>query len=313
MNRVRAAVVGAGYLGRFHAQKFGGIAAAELVGICDIDAEAGQSLARDCNAAYYADHRDLVGKIDAVTIATSTSAHFELAKFFLENGIHVLVEKPMTSTSEQGRTLTATASAANLKLQVGHVERFNPALVSARDQLGSVQFIECHRLSPFKGRGTDVNVVLDLMIHDLDVILSLVAGKPSLVAAVGISVLTTSVDIANARIEFDTGAIANVTASRVSTSTQRKFRIFQEHQYLSIDFDAGKVQLVTQTGKPFEEQPMLKEENWSLNKGDALASEVTAFVNSIVEDTPCEVSGHDGVVALELAEKIIADIKRRKF
>lgn len=313
MNHVRAAVVGAGYLGRFHAQKYPAIDAVNLVGICDIDAEAGASLARDCNTVYFPDYRDLADKVDAVTIAASTSAHYELAKFFLENGVHVLVEKPMTNTSEQGRELTELADASNLKLQVGHIERFNPALLSARGRLGSVQFIECHRLAPFKGRGADVNVVLDLMIHDLDVILSLVAGAPSLVSAVGISVLTASIDIANARIEFDTGAIANVTASRVSTSTQRKFRVFQKNQYLSIDFGAGEVQLVTHTGTPSEGQPTLNEENWNLEKGDALAAEVAAFVKSIVEDEPCVVSGRDGVAALELAEEIIADIERRQF
>ena len=228
MTKLRVAVVGAGYLGRFHAQKFESIAAAELVGVCDIRADAGEDLARACDTVYYADSRDLAGQVDAVTIAANTSAHFELAKFFLENGVHVFVEKPMTNTSEQGRELTALADTNDLKLQVGHVERFNPALLSARDRLGAVQFIECHRLAPFKHRGADVNVVLDLMIHDLDVIISMVAGNPSLVSAVGISVLTSSVDIANARIEFDTGAIANVTASRVSTNTQRKFRVFQE-------------------------------------------------------------------------------------
>jgi len=310
---IRVAVVGAGYLGRFHAQKFASIAAADLVGICDIRAEAGEVLARACDTVYYADYRDLAGKVDAVTIAASTSAHYELAKFFLENGIHVLVEKPMTNTSEQGRELTVLADAHDLKLQVGHVERFNSALLSARDRLGAVQFIECHRLAPFKSRGADVNVVLDLMIHDLDVIISMVAGAPSLVSAVGISVLTSSVDIANARIEFDTGAIANVTASRVSTSTQRKFRVFQKHQYLSIDFGAGEVRLVTHTGTAGDEQPTLKEESWNLDKGDALAAEIASFVSSIVNNKPCEVSGRDGVAALELAEEITADIERRKF
>jgi len=313
VRKLRVAVVGAGYLGRFHAQKYHSIAAADLVGICDISAEAGEDLARTTATAYYADYRDLAGAVDAVTIAASTSAHYELAKFFLENNVHVLVEKPMTNTSAQGRELTALADTRGLKLQVGHIERFNPALLSARDRLGAVQFIECHRLAPFKGRGADVNVVLDLMIHDLDVILSLVAGEPSLVSAVGISVLTSSVDIANARIEFNTGAIANVTASRVSTSTQRKFRVFQKHQYLSIDFGAGDVQLVAHTGTASEEQPALKQESWNLDKGDALAAEVASFVESILENKPCEVSGHDGVAALELAEEIITDIERRKF
>ena len=313
MTGLRVAVVGAGYLGRFHAQKFASIASADLVGICDIRVEAGEVLARTCDTVYYADYRDLAGKVDAVIIAASTSAHYELAKFFLENGIHVLVEKPMTNTSEQGRELTVLADTHNLKLQVGHVERFNSALLSARDRLGAVQFIECHRLAPFKSRGADVDVVLDLMIHDLDVIISMVAGEPSLVSAVGISVLTSSVDIANARIEFDTGAIANVTASRVSTTTQRKFRVFQKHQYLSIDFGAGEVRLVTHTGTEGDEQPTLKEESWNLDKGDALAAEIASFVSSVVDNKPCEVSGRDGVAALELAEEITADIERRKF
>lgn len=313
MTTLRLAVVGAGYLGRFHARKIQSIAAAELVGICDIRVEAGEDLARACDTVYYSDYRDLAGKVDAVIIAASTSAHYELSRFFLANGVHVLVEKPMTNNSAQGRELTALADANDLKLQVGHVERFNPALLSARDRLGAVQFIECHRLAPFKSRGADVNVVLDLMIHDLDVIISMVAAKPVLVSAVGISVLTSSVDIANARIEFDTGAIANVTASRVSTSTQRKFRVFQKHQYLSIDFGAGEVQLVTHGGAADEKQPTLKEESWNLDKGDALAAEIASFVSSIVENKPCEVSGHDGVAALELAEEIIADIERRQF
>ncbi len=313
MTTLRIAVVGAGYLGRFHAQKFASIPAADLVGICDISAAAGEDLARACNTNYYADYRDLKGNVDAVIIAASTSVHYELSKFYLENGVHVFVEKPLTNTSDEGRELTDLADANDLKLQVGHVERFNPALLSARDRLTAVQFIECHRLAPFKGRGADVNVVLDLMIHDLDVILSLVAGKPSLVSAVGISVLTSSVDIANARIEFDTGAIANVTASRVSTSTQRKFRVFQRHQYLSIDFGAGEVQLVTHSDSSGEGQPALTEESWSLEKSDALAAEVNSFVSAIVDNKPCEVSGHDGVAALELAEDIIADIERREF
>ncbi|HEY5623635.1 MAG TPA: Gfo/Idh/MocA family oxidoreductase, partial [Gammaproteobacteria bacterium] len=297
---------------RFHAKKFASIDAADLVAICDIDTEAGRSLADACGAEFCDDYRILEGRVDAVIIAADTSVHFELARFFLDNGIHVFVEKPMTSTSGQGRELTELAEANGLKLQVGHVERFNPALLSARDRLTGVRFMECHRLAPFKGRGADVNVVLDLMIHDLDVILSLVDGKPSLVSAVGIPVLTRSVDIANARIEFDTGAIANVTASRVSTSTQRKFRVFQRSQYLSIDFDAGEVQLVSSDAGS-DSQPALSQQSWSLEKGDALAAEVRAFIGAIVEDRPCEVTGQDGVAALELAEAIIEDIERRTF
>jgi len=310
VSRIRAAVVGAGHLGRYHAQKYSVLDDAVLAAVCDLRADVGKAIAAAHDTQFYRDYRDLIGKVDAVTIAATTSAHFEIARFFLEHGIHVLVEKPMTSSSREGIILTELAESRGVKLQVGHVERFNPALVSARERLGRARFIECHRLAPFKGRGDDVNVVLDLMIHDLDVILSLMEGEPTEISAVGIPVLTSSVDIANARIEFDTGSIANVTASRVSTSTQRKFRVFQKNQYLSIDFGAGEVQLVTHMGDG-EDHPKLREEHWSLEKGDALLAETRAFIHSIRDDRPCQVSGRDGVAALELAERIIEDIERR--
>jgi len=313
MSAIRAAVVGAGHLGAFHAEKYALIEHVELIAVCDLDREAGEKVAHAHDTAFLGDHRELVGKADAVTIATDTSAHFELARYFLENGIHVLVEKPMTTTSAEGRVLTDLAEKNDLRLQVGHVERFNPALLSAREKLGTVQFIECHRLAPFKGRGADVNVVLDLMIHDLDVILSLILGEPRSVSAVGISVLTETADIANARIEFDTGAIANVTASRVSTGTQRKFRVFHEGQYLSIDFGKGEVQLVTLDGTAVQGPPALKEQRWSLEKGDALLAETRAFIEAIRTHSPCQVTGNDGVIALELAENIIEDMQKRTF
>ena len=311
MSTLRAAVVGVGYLGRFHAQKYRALAGVDLVGVCDLDAAAGGAVAQSLGTAYFADHRELVGKVDAVTIAASTSAHFELARFFLENGVHVLVEKPMTRTSAEAAVLTELADRRKLKLQVGHVERFNPALLSARAGLSKVSFIECHRLAPFKGRGADVNVILDLMIHDLDVILSLVDAEPVDVSAVGIPVLTDAVDIANARIEFANAAIANVTASRGSTGGQRRFRVFQANQYVAIDFGSGEVRRVTRRAEWREGQAALDEESWSLEKGDALLAETQSFVTAIRENRPCEVSGADGVAALELAERIIAEIERR--
>jgi predicted dehydrogenase len=313
MNVVRAAVIGAGHLGKLHAKKYTLIENVDLIAVCDLNRKTGTAVARACDTTFLKDHCELIGKIDAVTIATDTSTHFELARFFLENGVHVLVEKPMTTTSAEGRVLTALAEKNDLRLQVGHVERFNPALISAREKLGTVQFIECHRLAPFKKRGADVDVVLDLMIHDLDVILSLILGKPCSISAVGISVITETADIANARIEFDTGAIANVTASRVSTSTQRKFRIFHEGQYLSIDFGEGEVQLVSQSDTTDGDRQALKEQRWSLEKGDALLAETQAFIKAIRTHSPCLVSGDDGVVALELAENIITDMKKRVF
>ncbi|HET8696453.1 MAG TPA: Gfo/Idh/MocA family oxidoreductase [Gammaproteobacteria bacterium] len=311
MSKLRIAVVGVGYLGRFHAHKYRALDDVELVGVCDLDAAAGRAVAASVGAAYFADHRALVGKVDAVTIAASTSAHFELARFFLENGVHVLVEKPMTRTSAEAAALTELADRRRLKLQVGHVERFNPALLSARAGLTAVSFIECHRLAPFKGRGADVNVILDLMIHDLDVILSLVAAEPVDVSAVGIAVLTDEVDIANARVEFANRAVANVTASRVSTAAQRRFRVFQAKQYVAIDFGSGEVRRVTRRPGAPADQGALEEDSWSLEKGDALLAETKAFVAAIRNDTPCEVSGADGVAALRLAEWISEEIAKR--
>lgn len=309
MSALRAAVVGVGHLGRFHAEKYAALDGVELVAVCDLDLARARRVAAIHGTAFVSDHRELLGTIDAVTIAADTSAHFELARAFLENGVHVLVEKPMTATSAQGRELIRIAERNDLRLQVGHVERFNPALLSARRRLSTVQFIECHRLAPFKRRGADVNVVLDLMIHDLDLVLSLLGSRPVSVSAVGISVLTDTADIANARIEFDSGAIANMTASRVSTGAQRKFRVFTDGRYLSIDFGAGEVQLVSRTDTA--ERAALSEERWSLARGDALLAEVESFCNAIRTHSPCEVSGRDGVLALEVAERIIADIESR--
>ncbi len=311
MTNIRTAVIGVGHLGAYHAEKYSLIDNVDLVAVCDINKSIGEKIALKHGVTLISDYKELLGKIDAVTIATDTYTHFELASFFLKNGIHVLVEKPITTTSEEAKKLTMLAEDNDLRLQVGHIERFNPALISAQKKLGKVQFIECHRLAPFKGRGADVDVILDLMIHDLDVILSLVEGSPRSVSAIGISVITNSVDIANARIEFNTGAIANVTASRVSTSVQRKFRVFHEGQYLSIDFGEGKLQLVIKEDIDDKNQNSLKEQRWSLEKGDALLAEVQAFITAIQKGIPCQVSGYDGVIALELAERIILDISKR--
>lgn len=308
---LRVAVIGVGYLGGIHAAKYLALSDVSLIGVCDIRAEAGRAFAASHDVAFFATPAELIGHVDAVTIATSTPAHYEIAKLLIENGVHVFVEKPLTTTSRQGHELTALADAAGVKLQVGHVERFNPALLSARDKLGGVHFIECHRLAAFKARGADVDVVLDLMIHDLDVILSLIDSEPAAVSAVGIPVLTNRTDIANARIEFANGAIANVTASRVSMNAQRKFRVFQPNQYLSIDFGNGEVDLVTHAPGADADARSLDHQRWNLEKGDALMAEVEAFVAAIRNDQRCVVDGHDGVAALELAEAILSDIERR--
>lgn len=316
--KVRAAVIGVGYLGRFHAQKYKLIENAELVGVVDPSPERGQEVASELGVQYFESHKDIVGKVDAVTIASTTRTHYELAKFCLENGIHVHVEKPMTALSSEGQELCEIAKKNNLKLQVGHVERFNPALTSAKESLKKPLFIECHRLAPFKPRGVDVSVVLDLMIHDLDVVLSLVKSEVVKVSAVGTPVITKAYDICNARVEFASGAVANMTASRVSLYSQRKFRVFQDSQYLSMDFGSGEVSMLTKTGEwdpatadlDSDDLP-LDHKTWNLKKSDALLLETESFVDVILNDKECIVSGEDGLVALRLAEQITQAMDER--
>jgi predicted dehydrogenase len=305
--------VGVGHLGRIHAQKYQAVPEAELVGVCDIASGTAQRIAAELGVPAFTAARDLLGKVDAVTIAASTAAHFDLCKLFLENGVHVLVEKPITTRSEEAAAICDLADQAGLRLQVGHIERYNPALRAVREKLRKPMFVECHRLAPVTSRSTDVDVVLDLMIHDLDVILSLVQSKPKLVSAVGTPVLTKQLDIANARIEFESGAVANVTASRVSLNTQRKFRVFQRDQYLSIDFQSGEVNLLTKTGEWSEGKMPLERETHTIAKGDALLDETRDFVLSIAgkQPAPAGVSGRDALEALKLAEAIIADAKAR--
>ena len=302
---------GCGHLGKFHAQKYAKLDESELVAVSDQDEESGGTCAKEWKIPFFKDYRDLLGQVEAVTIATTTSSHYEVARFFLENRVHVHVEKPMTTTSVEGEKLCELAEKNNLKLQVGHVERFNSALVSAREKLKKPLFIECHRLSPFKPRGVDVSVVLDLMIHDLDVILSLVQSEVIHVSAVGTPVLTRTLDIANARVEFGSGAVANITASRVSQGSQRKFRVFQPNQYLSIDFGSGEVSLLTKTGEWTEKDTFLHRDVWNLEKTDALLEETRSFVTSIRNQTGCVVSGRDGLVALKLAERITEAIRKK--
>jgi predicted dehydrogenase len=312
VRKIRCAVVGVGYLGRFHAQKYKALPEAELVGVCDASLERAQLVAGELGVKAFSDFRELKGQVDAVTVASTTRTHYEIAKFFLENGVHVNVEKPMTVTIGEAEELVALSEKKNLKLQVGHVERFNPALQSAQSKLGVPLFIEVHRLAPFKPRGVDVDVVLDLMIHDIDVILSLVKSPVSSVSAVGAPVLTKVPDIANARLEFESGAVANITSSRVSQNAMRKFRVFQKDRYLSIDFGSGEVNLTTKTGDEWkEDQVPLEFESWNLEKGDALLAETKSFLHSVATGAPLVVSGQDGLVAMRVATQVQQDILNR--
>lgn len=310
--KFRTAVVGVGHLGRFHAQKHKMLEEVELVGVCDNNREQSEKVAREMGVEAFFEPAKLIGKVDAVTVAASTPAHYELVKMFLQNKVHVLVEKPIASDSKQAEELCQIAEKNALKLQVGHVERFNPALQAARSKIGKPLFMEVHRLAPFQVRSTEVDVVRDLMIHDLDVILSMVGSEPTSVSAVGTPVLTKKLDIANARIEFENGAVANVTASRISQKRERKFRLFQSNQYLSVDFQTGEVNLFTKTGEEWSENNIpIEHESFNLEKGDALFEETKSFIAAIRENSDVGVSGRDGLKALRLAEKIVDHALKR--
>ncbi len=312
MKKVKAAVVGVGHLGRFHAQKLSALNdLVEFVGIFDLNEARLKEVCQELGTQSLSSLDEVIEKADAVIVASSTPSHYEICKKLLSHRRHVFVEKPITQTSKEAVELCELAEKNSLVLQVGHVERFNPALLSVRKKLKDPLFIECHRLAPFKVRSTEVDVVLDLMIHDLDVILSLIKSPPVKVSAVGTPVLTKKVDIANARIEFENGAVANVTSSRVSQNTQRKFRVFQQDQYLSIDFQSGEVNLLTKTGEWNEEELPLEAESFSLEKGDALMEEARSFVQAIQNGTEALVTGRDGLRALKLAEEILEDAERR--
>ena len=235
MEKIRAAVVGVGYLGRFHAQKYALLEDCSLVGVVDIQPEIASRVAAEVQATAYGDFRALLGKVDAVSVVTPTPTHYDIARAFLESGAHVLVEKPITETTAQADRLISVARQFGRVLQVGHLERFNPAILAAEPLLSRPRFIECHRLAPFKERGTDVNVVLDLMIHDIDLVQMIVGSPVASLDAIGTPVFSAEIDIANARLRFDSGCVANVTASRVSLKTERKLRVFRDDAYLSID------------------------------------------------------------------------------
>jgi predicted dehydrogenase len=236
MKKVRVGVIGVGYLGKYHAEKYSHMNAVELVGVVDIDPLKAQKIAKQVNTRAFAHYDQLFGKVDAVSIAVPTPVHYTVGKAFLNRDVDVLIEKPMTTSIEEADELIKTAEAGELILQVGHLERFNPATVALQDIVNRPLFIEAHRLSVFKDRNTDVSVVLDLMIHDIDLILNFVQAEVKSIHAAGAPVICEHVDIANVRLEFDSGCVANVTASRISAKNERKIRIFQKDAYISVDF-----------------------------------------------------------------------------
>jgi len=305
MQPVRTAVIGAGYLGRFHAQKFALLPESQLVAVVDVLEEAREQVAAEAGCRAVDDYRDVLDEVEAVSIATPTPLHHPIAKHCLERGVHVLVEKPIAQTPGQARELIAIAARHGCVLQVGHLERFNAAILALGDTLGQPRFIESHRLAPFKERGTDVNVVLDLMIHDLDLIQSLVGRPIESIDAVGAAMFSPQIDIANARIRFAGGCVANTTASRVSLKTERKLRLFQDDAYVSIDLQQKVLTIVRKPPPGSDAAPgQVVIEERSYERGDALELEIRAFLRSIREGRPAVVSGEDGLRALETAIRI---------
>lgn len=305
--RLRAAVIGVGYLGKFHAQKYAGRDDVELVAVVDSDGARAAEIAHEHNARAEQDYRQLFGRIDCASLAVPTPLHFAIAGDLLEHGVDVLVEKPMTENVADGRRLVEIAERGGRILQVGHLERFNPAIRALAGMIRQPRFIECHRLAPFGERGTDVDVILDLMIHDLDVILSLVGADVQSVEAVGVPVLTETIDIANARLRFTNGCIANVTASRVATKRERKIRLFQTDTYVSVDYGEKHVRVARR--QPVNGVPTISVEELSLDQGDALLDEIDHFVNAVRTRQRPLVDGRTALRAIEVAEQIRANME----
>ena len=303
---LRAAVIGAGYLGSFHAQKYAALDGARLVGVVDVDANRAREVAQRAGAPAYTDYREVLGEIDVASIVVPTEAHCEVARACLEAGVHILVEKPVTRTVEEANELVQLAARRGLVFQVGHLERFNPAILAVREQITRPLFIESDRLALFKPRGTDVNVVLDLMIHDIDLILSLTRSEITDVRSSGFKVLTDAVDIANARIEFADGCVADVNSSRVSQQSLRKLRIFQPDLYVSIDCGTFHVRTVRKEGPAAspDGMPRIVSSEQQFEKADPLLAEIRAFLDAVRAGREPPVSGEDGRRALEVALKI---------
>jgi predicted dehydrogenase len=304
MKKLKCAVIGTGYLGKFHAEKYASLPDCELVAVVDINEQAAKTVAEKLGAVALSDYSSLLEFVDAVSIVVPTTLHHQVAKDFLNAGVHVLVEKPITVTVAEADELIAIAKAKNLILQVGHLERFNPAVLGL-DKEEKPLFIESHRLSPFNPRANDVSVVLDLMIHDIDIILALVDSEIDRIDASGTPVLTQGTDIANARLTFKNGCVANVTASRISMKMERKMRLFRPSSYISVDFQ-NRVLSKYQTGtkEMFPGIPEIISEESTFETADALLEEIKHFVNCIQTGENPIVSGMAGRRALATAIQI---------
>ena len=303
--KIKVAVIGVGYLGKFHAKIYSAHPDVELVGVVDTHYEQAREIAAQYSTNPYSDFNDLLEKVDAVSIVVPTTHHYQVAMPFIKAGVNILLEKPIAATVEQAEELVNAADKRNLILQIGHLERFNAGIVALSELVEVPRFIEAHRLGEFTVRATDVDVVTDLMIHDIDIILSLTKSVVSHVSAVGSKVITDEIDIANARLEFENGSVANVTASRVSNKKFRRIRVFAPDKYLAVDFNAQNVEVITKTHKQ-PDQPFagLKREILDIEAVQPLDAEIDNFVNAVKGIKKPAVSGHDGLAALAVANLV---------
>ena len=308
MSQLRGAVVGVGYLGTFHAQKYQAHPEVDLVAVCDLFKEQAEKVGQTLSVPSFFSPQDLIGKVDCVTIASTTKSHFGLAKFFLTNGVHVNVEKPITVHSYEARELVQLAKEKNLKLSVGHIERFNPVFQELQKLAKKPVYIEFNRHAPFRSRGADVSVVHDLMIHDIDLMLTL-AGNAELVSVVatGSTFVTDMIDMASANFKFNNGLVCQINVSRVALQMTRSIRLVEDNQYFIANLSTGEIEKFFKTN---DEQNPVKVEIIAVPKADALMVETNHYIQAVLGKSPIAVTGEDGLKALEVVEKVMAEIQK---
>ncbi len=328
MEKLKIAVIGTGHLGKEHARIYSELPDVDLIGVVDVNKSIGETVAKRCNTKYYGSFKEILGKVDAASVVVPTKSHYKIAKELLQNHIHVLVEKPMTGTVFEAEDLIKLSRQNSTILQPGYIERFNPALEAIQKLDISLKFIECHRLSPFTFRSADIGVVLDLMIHDIDIILYLSKSKVKSIDAVGVNVIADKEDIANARIQFENGCVANITASRVSMEPMRKIRLFSENSYISLDYQKQEALIYKKSPKltlksidtestrvstirdlkNFSFGDLLKIERIKMNNQEPLKKELESFINCIKNGEQPVVSGEEGIKAIKTAAIIREEI-----
>lgn len=310
-DKLRVGVIGVGYLGKIHARIYARMPEADLVGVADCDPQAAAAAAAECSCAAYEAGEALLGQVDAVSIVVPTSAHLAVAQPFLERGIHVLLEKPIASTPAQGEQIIRMAEDSGAVLQIGHLERYNAGVMALAERIKNPRFIEAHRIGEFVARATDVDVITDLMIHDIDIIMSLVGAPIHSISAMGLPVLTPHVDIANARLEFANGCVANVTASRVSTKRLRRIRVFEENNYEALNFIDQQIETVRALPPDADQEwPEIVREKVAIEPCQPLDAELADFIRTIRGGRTPLVDGRTGLEALRVAMMVKESIER---